>query len=107
MKIEIVVTLLSVCLGSSGLTAIILALLQRKWAKDDRKDDRVDALVAAQKVIMIDRVRHLSKAHIVSGEISLEDKETIKEMFAAYKALGGNGHLNTIMGEIDKLKVVE
>ena len=103
MTMEIVVTLLSVCLGSSGLTAIILALLQRKWTKDDR----VDALVAAQKVIMIDRVRFLSKAHIITGEISLEEKETIKDMFAAYKALGGNGHLNTIMAEIDKLKVVE
>lgn len=104
---EIVVTLLSVCLGSSGLTAIILALLQRKWTKEDKKDARVDALVAAQKVIMIDRVRSLSKDHIITGEISLEEKETIKDMFAAYKALGGNGHLNTIMAEIDKLKVVE
>ena len=104
---EIVVALLAACLGSSGITAIILALLQRKWAKEDKKDERVDALVAAQKVIMIDRVRFLSKAHIITGEISLEEKETIKEMFAAYKALGGNGHLNTIMAEIDKLKVVE
>ena len=104
---EIVLTLLSACLGSSGVTAIVLALLQRKWSKDDKKDERMDALVNAQKVIMIDRVRHLSKAHIAQGEISLEDKETIKDMFAAYKALGGNGHLNTVMGEVDKLKVVE
>ena len=103
MSSEIVVALLAACVGSGGVTAIVLALLQRKWAKDDR----VDALVAAQKVIMIDRVRFISRAHIAEGEISLEDKETIKEMFSAYKALGGNGHLDTAMGEIEKLKVVE
>ena len=103
MDIEILITLLSVSLGSGGVAAICLALLQRKWAKDDR----VDALVAAQKVIMIDRVRFISRQHIAQGVISLEDKETIKEMYDAYKALGGNGHLNTVMSEVDKLKVVE
>ena len=103
MTIEIVIALLAACVGSGGVTAIVIALLQRKWAKDDR----VDALVNAQKVIMIDRVRYISKTHIAEGQISLEDKETIKEMYDAYKALGGNGHLNTIMGEVEKLKVVE
>lgn len=103
MNPETVVTIISVALGSGGISAIVLALLQRKWTKDDR----VDALVAAQKVIMIDRVRFVSKQHIANGQISLEDKETIKEMFDAYKALGGNGHLNTVMEEVEKLKVVE
>lgn len=103
MAIESVIALLVACVGSGGATAIVLALLQRKWAKDDR----VDALVAAQKVIMVDRVRCICKAHIADGEISLDDKETITEMYNAYKALGGNGHLNTIMAEMEKLKVVE
>ena len=103
MESGTIIALLSVGLGSGGVAAIVLAVLQRKWAKDDR----VDALVAAQKVIMIDRVRQISRQHIAQGEISLEDKETIKEMFDAYKALGGNGHLNTVMNEVDKLKVVE
>ncbi len=103
MQLETVIALLSVSLGSGGVAAIVLAVLQRKWAKDDR----VDALVTAQKVIMVDRVRQISRAHITQGEIGLEDKETIKEMFGAYKALGGNGHLDTVMGEVEKLKVVE
>ena len=103
MELETVIALLSVSLGSGGVAAIVLAMLQRKWTKDDR----VDALVAAQKVLMVDRVRFISRAHIAQGEISLEDKETINEMFSAYKALGGNGHLDTVMGEVEKLKVVE
>lgn len=86
---------------SSGVTAIILAILQRKWVKDDKQDAVRDAL----KVMMIDRVQFLGQKYIAAGSISLGDKETIQEMHRAYKALGGNGHLNTIMDEIDHLQL--
>lgn len=93
-------------LTGSGVSSIIVVLLQRKWAKQDKHDERVDALVDATKVQMIDRVRWLGRAYIEAGEIRLEDKENLKEMYAAYKRLGGNGHLDTIMCEVDHLKVV-
>lgn len=89
------------CVGSSGLTAIVLALLQRRWAKDDRQD----AVVNGIKVLTVDRVRYLGKCYLADGEISLEDKENLRDMYTAYKALGGNGHLETIMGEVDRLKI--
>lgn len=90
----------------TGVFSVILACLNRKWSKQDKKDDRIDAIVTAQKVTMIDRVRHLGKIYISDGEIHLEDKENLKEMYQAYKGLGGNGHLDQIMSEIEKLKVV-
>lgn len=93
-------------LTGSGISSIIIVLLQRKWAKQDRHDERVDALVDASKVQMIDRVRWLGREYIKAGEIHLEDKENLREMYAAYKRLGGNGHLDTIMDEVDHLKVV-
>lgn len=83
----------------SGVTAIVLALLQRKWARDDKSD----AIVEALKVLMVDRVRHLGQAYIAAGSVSLADKEALEEMHRAYKALGGNGHLNTIMAEVADL----
>ena len=43
----------------------------------------------AQKVLMIDRVRYLGSSYIHDGEIALEDKENLAEMYQAYKALGG------------------
>lgn len=89
------------CVGSSGLTAIVLALLQRRWAKDDRQD----AVVNGIKVLTVDRVRYLGKCYLADGEISLEDKENLRDMYTAYKALGGNGHLETIMSEVDRLKI--
>ncbi len=85
----------------SGVTAIVLAVMQRKWAKDDRQD----AIVEALKVLMIDRVRYLGNRYIQEGSVKLSDKETLQDMHRAYKALGGNGHLNTVMAEVDELPI--
>ena len=91
----------------SGLMAIILAVINRKWAKEDKKDDRIDALVYAQKVLMRDRVKWLGNQYIHNKGITLSDKDTLAEMHKAYKALGGNGHLDVVMREVDKLPVVD
>jgi hypothetical protein len=107
--LEFITGILGAGIGS-GIMAIVLAALQRKWKKDDEKqiDPKViDALVSAQKVIMIDRVRFLGKCYIADGKISLDDKENLQGMHSAYKALGGNGHLDAIMAEVGKLPVVE
>lgn len=90
----------------TGVSSIVVVLLQRRWAKQDKHDERVDALLDANKVLMIDKVRWLGKKYIAEGEIHLEDKENLKEMYKSYKRLGGNGHLDTIMSEIDRLKVI-
>lgn len=84
---DFILTLLAACLGSSGLTAIVQALLQRRWAKSDKQD----ALVAGLKVLTVDRVRYLGRCYILDGKISLEDRENLEEMYTAYKSLGGPG----------------
>lgn len=103
---ELVIGILGAGIGS-GLMAIVLAVLNRKWAKQDKKDDRLDALVNAQKVMMIDRVKWLGNQYIRNRQISLGDKDTLVEMHDAYKALGGNGHLDVVMKEVDKLPIVD
>lgn len=102
---NIFLTIALAVLGSSGLSTVIVALLQRHWSKKDREDSRIDALVTAQQTLMIDRVRHLGQNYIEAGRISLPDKENIVAMYNAYKSLGGNGHLETVMSEIDRLEV--
>ena len=96
---ELWVTILLAVLGSSGLSAIIVAVLQHHWSKDD-------AVTTALKVIIIDRVRFLGRCYIKDGEIHLDDKENLREMYKAYKGLGGNGDLDIVMNEVDKLKIV-
>lgn len=97
---EIITMLLGAVTGS-GVTAIILAVLQRKWSKDDKRD----AIVAGLKVLTVDRVRYLGKCYIAEGEITLEDRENLDEMYKAYKALGGNGHLDIVMDGVKKLPI--
>lgn len=89
------------CLSSSGLTAIVLAVMNRTWAKQDKQD----AIVNGLKVMMVDRVRYLARCYLKDGEITFEDKENLEDMHRAYKALGGNGHLNTAMAEVERLPV--
>lgn len=101
---EFVIGLLGAGVGS-GLMAIVLACLNRKWAKADKSDERMDAVVDALKELMIDRVRYLGKHYISSKGITLEDKESVEGMYKAYKALGGNGHLDTVMDELRRLPV--
>ncbi|MGN0133625.1 MAG: hypothetical protein ACI4AO_02790 [Anaerotignum sp.] len=102
---EILLCILGGGIGS-GLMSILLAYLNRKWGKAEQEDARITALVEASKVTMVDRVTHLGKAYIASGKISLAEKNNLEEMHRAYKALGGNGHLDTVMEEVDRLKVV-
>ena len=45
---------------------------------------------------MIDRVRWLGESYIIRGYITLDEKESLAEMYEAYKRLGGNGHLKTV-----------
>lgn len=113
---ETIALIITACFGSSGMTALILAVLQRRWAKQDRKEDKEDsredkndekltAVVAALKVLMVERVRWLGGKYINANSITLTDKETLEDMYTSYKELGGNGHLETIMGEIENLPV--
>ena len=101
---EFIKALLSGSVGA-GLMAIIMAALQRHWQKKDDKEGAIAALVEAQKVLMIDRVRHLGNRYIADKSISLDDKETLQDMFMSYRKLGGNGHLDTIMAEVNKLPI--
>lgn len=100
MDKEILLCLIGALTGS-GVMAVVQTILQRRWAKEDKQS----AVVNALKVLMIDRVRYVGGGHIRAHGITLEDKETLIDMYKAYKELGGNGHLDTIMEEVDKLPI--
>lgn len=102
---DYIIYLLGIVFGSSGLSAIIVAILNHRWAAKKGTSTKLDALLEAQKVLMIDRVRDLGERYIIRGHITLDEKENLVEMYQAYKNLGGNGHLKTVMEEIDRLPV--
>ena len=103
---EILIGILGAGVGA-GAMSILQAWLTRRWAKSDKDESKLDAVVTAQKLIMLDRVRYLGKKYISEREIALEDKETLVDMHKAYKALGGNGHLDTVMEEVERLPIAK
>lgn len=114
-----------------GLMTILLAMIQRHWSKEDKQTERnektqgntkdiheinqklddmakiQDALVQAQKVSMAYDIRYLGSCCIYAKEITLDNKQTLEQMYAAYRSLpGANGLCGTVMEEVEKLRVV-
>jgi len=55
------------------------------------------------RVSLHDRLRYLGQLHIRAREIDLDDRANLIQMHDAYHALGGNGNLDALMHQIEKL----
>lgn len=128
-----VLSLIASLLGSAGIGAIIIAILQRRWKVQDENNEQMKQLagqaeklekltdqvqantelnhviVKAQKVIMADRVNYLGICCINARKIPISQKKIITQMYEAYEDLPGeNGYgLDTIMKELDKVEVTK
>lgn len=75
----------------------------RLWRADVEK--KIQALSTAQMVSLLDRIQYLCKSYIRDGEVDFDDRHRLHQMHEAYHALGGNGDLNSLMQEVDELKL--
>ena len=67
--------------------------------------ETVNSLIVADRTILYDRIKHLAKSYIKRGWISVEEYEDLKRMHNVYHdELGGNGFLDAIMEEVNKLE---
>lgn len=108
----------------SGVTSIVLWLLDRKAQKEDTAaasqtadcaargkeikaiSDKVDAMYLADRLILSDRIKHLGKTYIARCEITAEELEDIMAMHECYHTdLGGNGFLDNIMRQVQELPI--
>ena len=125
---EWVIDLLKSAFGAgivAGLFGLIQWRLNRKAHKEDKVAERkvtscaqrgqeihalqqtVNALIVADRTILYDRIKHLAKEHIRNGFISVEDYEDLKRMHHVYhdkNLLNGNGFLDALMFEVDRLE---
>ena len=76
-----------------------------RGAEIKQLQDTVNALIVADRTILYDRIKHLAKSYIKRGWISVEEYEDLKRMHNVYHdELGGNGFLDAIMEEVNKLE---
>lgn len=76
-----------------------------RGAEIERLQNTVNSLIVADRMILYDRIKHLAKAYIKRGWISVEEYEDLKRMHSVYhNELNGNGFLDNIMEEVNKLE---
>ena len=123
---EILIDLLKSAFGAgivAGLFGVWQWRLNRKAQKEDkaaeqdvascaargleikRLQETVNALIVAERMVLYDRIKHLAKAYIKRGYITVEEYEDLKRMHKVYHDnLNGNGFLDSLMEEVDKLE---
>ena len=115
---EIIITVIS----GGSVVAIIEGVREwlawnrnRKAVKEDRAteeavekvktlEEKVDALVEANRYILYDRIRYLGQCYIDEREIDFDDRRILNKMHESYHdGLDGNGDLDTLMEEVNHL----
>lgn len=92
---QIIITIFSSVLASSGLWAYLSK-------RTENKDVKTEMLIG----LAHDRIMCLGMSYIERGYITQDEYENLKVyLFEPYEKLGGNGSAKRIMQEVDKLPI--
>lgn len=79
---------------------------QAKEAEFEEVVKTVESLKAADKLIMLDRIKYLCRYYLDHGEVEFSDLTDLIEMHSCYHdLLGGNGNLDTLMELVKELPI--
>lgn len=85
-----------------GIFSLILFRMNRKAAKEDKKD----CFSAGVRVLLYDRIKHLARSYMAKGSVTGEELEDIIEMHKVYHTdLKGNGFLDNVMNQVHQLPI--
>lgn len=88
-------------------TERILEKLDEMERKINGIEGRLDGLENSQRIILHDRITWLATKYCDKGEISYSDYEILKQMHSIYhNDLHGNGFLDSVMEDVDRLPKV-
>lgn len=92
---QIIITVFSSVLASSGLWAYIMR-------KAEQKDSKTEMLIGLGH----DRIVYLGMVYIERGWITQDEYENLNDyLYKPYEKLGGNGSAKKIMQEVNKLPI--
>ena len=102
MDSTLIIAILSIVFGSSVITTI----LNRIFAKRDRKQAEESAERIALRLLMKSRIRDLCLKYIEKGWIYADEYEDLLAMWENYHYdLGGNGYLDHLMEAVKELEI--
>jgi len=91
--LELIVTIVSSFLASSGLWAFLSHINDKKGAQN-----------AMLRGLGHDRIMRLGKHYVDRGYITVEEYENLHDyLYVPYKKLGGNGSADKMMEAVNKL----
>ena len=92
---QIIITVFSSVLASSGLWAYIVK-------RSESKDVKTEMLIG----LAHDRILYLGMEYIERGWISQDEYENLYEyLYKPYEKMGGNGSAKRVMKEVDNLPI--
>ena len=72
--------------------------------EETEQEKKMNSLQAGLRVVLLDRIQYLGQCYIRDGEITFDDRRRLHMMHETYHdALNGNGDLDVIMAQVDKL----
>ena len=84
----------------SGIVSIVQMVIRRRWERSDKGSAQTKAL----RYLMLYIMMQTAKGHIRDGEISMDDRRQLHKWHTLYHdGLGGNGDMDKLMAEVDKL----
>lgn len=101
--------------ASAALIGVIGNIIINRLNRKDKKEDqagakasetevRLKAINNGLKLLMLDKIKYLGLRFISEGGITYEDRSLLHKMHDNYhNELGGNGDLDQIMEDVDKL----
>ena len=101
MDAQIIVTLAVAIIGSGSFSALVNAWLE------SRREKKNNPVAMGVKLLLQDRIEGLCIKYIKSGEIKYENLRYLRQAHECYhKQLHGNGDLNELMEEVERLPVI-
>ena len=71
---------------------------------ETEQEKKINGLQAGLRVVLLDRIQYLGQCYLADGEISFDDRRRLHRMHDAYHTgLNGNGDLDVIMAQVDRL----
>lgn len=97
-KTAVITGMIVAILSSNGLFALIQWWLANRHTKDTIQD-------RALKALLHDRIYDECFKILERKSLTIEELENLKYLYEPYRALGGNGTCEYMMGEVEKLPV--
>ena len=90
-------TLILAIFSCTGLWSLINFIVQRHFAKQDKRQDDLRLIKEALLASLQDRLLYLCESYIEQGSIELNQLQSLNRMYSAYKALGGNEFIHDLV----------